>query len=123
MEPILFSHVHQIWTKEANWTEWQSVSQKSNCFDLTVSSIEINNDPVGSFHYAVNKGDVRTTEQLLEEGVPVYYVDEVDWTALFYAAQLNRTDVIRLLLQKGANINTQNCWSDIHPYITLQGGI
>ena len=43
--------------------------------------------------------------ELLEEGVPVDCADELDWTALFLAAQFNRTDVIRLLLQNGANAN------------------
>ena len=44
---------------------------------------------------------------MLQEGVPVDCVDRCDQTALFYAA-FNRTDVIRLLLQKGADVNKRD---------------
>ena len=93
-----------VWTKVADWTEWQSVWQTSNCFDLTVSSIET----VLSFHYAVRKGDVSLVESRLQEGVPVDCDDWLDRTALFYAAQYNRTDLIRLLLQKRADVNKRD---------------
>ena len=46
--------------------------------------------------------------ELLKEGVPVDCVDVDDRTALFHAAFNNRTDVIRLLLQNGANANKQS---------------
>ena len=45
---------------------------------------------------------------MLQEGVPVDCVDRDDQTALFFAALYNRTDVIQLLLQKGANVNKRN---------------
>ena len=97
-----------VWTKVADWTELQSVWQTSNCFDLTVSSIEIDDYLVRRFHNAASEGDVSLVESMLQEGVPVYCVDRVDQTALFFAAYYNRTDVIRLLLQKGADVNKQN---------------
>ena len=97
-----------VWIEVDGWTEWQSVSQTSNCFDWTVSSIEINRHLVNRFHYAAIEGDVSTVNQLLEEGVPVDCVDGFDRTALFRAAQNNSTDVIRLLLQNGANANKRN---------------
>ena len=97
-----------VWIEVDGWTEWQNVSQTSNCFDSTVSSIEIDRDLVIRFHVAALDGDVSTVNELLEEGVPVDCVDEFDQTALLYAAANNRTDVIRLLLQNGANANKQN---------------
>ena len=97
-----------VWTKVADWTEWQSVWQTSNCFDLTVSSIEIDDDLVSRFHNAAMKGDVSLVESMLQEGVPVDCVDRYDQTALFHAALFNRTDVIRLLLQKGADVNKRD---------------
>ena len=97
-----------FWIEVDDWTEWQSVSQTSNCFDSTVSSIEIDSDLVNRFHFAARDGDVSTVNELLEEGVPVDCVDEHDRTALFGAAQWNRTDVIWLLLQNGANANKRN---------------
>ena len=79
----------------------------SNCFDLTVSSIEIDYDLIYRFHDAAWKGDVSLVESMLQEGVPVDCVDWRDQTALFYAA-FNKTDVIRLLLQKGADVNKRD---------------
>ena len=101
-----------VWIEVGDWTEWQSVLQTSNCFNSTVSPIEIDSDLVNRFHGAAYKGDVSTVNELLEEGVPVDCVDVDDHTALFDAAFHNRTDVIRLLLQNGANINKQNRWGD-----------
>ena len=49
--------------------------------------------------------------ELLEEGVPVDCVYVHDRTALFYAAYFNKTYVIRLLLQNGANANKRDRWS------------
>ena len=97
-----------VWTKVTDWTEWQSVWQTSNCFDLTVSSIEIDDDLIYRFHDAASKGDVSLVESMLQEGVPVDCVDRFDRTALIHAARSNRTDVIRLLLQKGADVNKRD---------------
>ena len=50
---------------------------------------------------------------MLQEGVPVDCVN--CWgnqTALFPAARYNRTDVIRLLLQKGADVNKRDRFGD-----------
>ena len=97
-----------VWKKVADSTEWQNVWQTSNCFDLTVSSIEIDDDLVGRFHNAAMKGDVSLVESMLQEGVPVDCVDRDGRTALSLAAYFNRTDVIRLLLQKGADVNKRD---------------
>ena len=97
-----------VWTKVNDWTEWQSVWQTSNYFDLAVSSIEIDYDLVERFHNAAREGDVSLVKSMLQEGVPVDCVDRVDQTALFRAASYNRTHVIRLFLQKGADVNKQN---------------
>ena len=103
-----------VWKEVAHWTEWQSVWQTSNCFDLTVSFTENDRDPVEErFLSAAINGDVSLVERLLQEGVPVdCAVDEVDYTALSPAAQFNRTDVIRLLLQKGADVNKRDHYGD-----------
>ena len=90
----------------------QSIWQTSNCFDLTVSSIEIDRNLVRRFHDAASKGDVSLVESMLQEGVPVDCVNQIDHTALFWAAYYNRTDVIRLLLQKGADVNKRDRFGD-----------
>ena len=102
-----------VWTKVDDWTEWQSVWQTWNCFDLTVSSIEIDRDLIKRFHNAADKGDVSTVEDVLRAGVPVDIgVDEADLTALMKAARFNRTDVIQLLLQNGADVNKEDGLGD-----------
>ena len=47
---------------------------------------------------------------MLRAGVPVDIIHDswLDRTALMFAAQYNRTDVIRLLLQNGADVNRRN---------------
>ena len=81
---------------------------ESNCFDLTVSSIEIDGNLNCRFYNAAGKGDVSTIEEVLRAGVPVDYIDEIDRTVLMIAAQNSRTEVIPMLLQNGANVNKQN---------------
>ena len=88
----------------------------SNCFDLTVSSIEIDRDLVIRVHNVAIFGDISLVERLLQEGVPVDSVDGYDQTALMIAARHNKTDVIRSLLQKGTDINKRNryCNTPVH---------
>ena len=90
----------------------QSIWQTSNCFDLTVSSIEIDRNLIERFHRAAREGDVSLVESMLQEGVPIDCVDELDQTALFWAIVFNRTGVIRLLLQKGADVNKRDLFGD-----------
>ena len=47
---------------------------------------------------------------MLKEGVPIDCIDRYDQTALFDAALRNKTDVIRLLLQNGADVNKRDFW-------------
>ena len=86
-------------------------------FDLTVSSIEIHNDLFGRFHRAASNGDISRVESMLQEGVPVDCVDGHDQTALFQArlfqaVYFKRTNVIRLLLKKGVDVNYRDRGGD-----------
>ena len=45
---------------------------------------------------------------MLESGMPIDIVDKYGFTALMGAANYNRTDVVRCLIEKGANVNQQN---------------
>ena len=97
-----------VWTNVVNWTEWQSVLQTSNCFDLNVSSIEINKGLFRRFRYAAQRDDVSRIKEMLEARMPVDSVDGRNQTTLMHAASHNRTDIIRLLLQKGPYLNKRN---------------
>ena len=45
---------------------------------------------------------------MLRNGIPVDVSYVGGWTALYYATLYNRTDVIKLLLYEGADVNRQN---------------
>ena len=49
---------------------------------------------------------------MLEAGMPVDITNEYGETALIGAAYCNRTDVVRCLLDNGANVNKQNSWGE-----------
>ena len=55
---------------------------------------------------------------MVEAGMPVDITDGYGWTALITAAAAinNRTDVVRCLLDKGADVNKQNRrgWTALH---------
>ena len=79
-----------------------------NCFVLTVVSfIEIDRVLVWSFLDAADDGDVFMVVDMVEAGMPVD-IDDGGVTTLSAAAYYNRTDVVRCLLDKGANVNKQN---------------
>ena len=76
---------------------------------LTVLSlIEIDPQLIRSFTIAARDGDVTKVVDMLESGMPVGIGDKYDYTALMGAALNNRTDVVRCLLEKGANVNKQD---------------
>ena len=54
---------------------------------------------------------------MLEAGMPVDSRGVGGWTALMYAAEFNNTDVVHLLMQKGADPNKQkdDGLSALHP--------
>ena len=52
-------------------------------------------------------GDVGLLNELLDDGVPVDGVDMFDDTALKAVARINRTDVIQVLLERGADLDKQ----------------
>lgn len=62
---------------------------------------------VSPFCLAIVKGDFDTVEKMIELGTDVNEKSE-GMTPLMYAARYNRVDIIRLLVKKGAKINTKS---------------
>lgn len=62
--------------------------------------------PEKQFLAATANYDVPKIEELLKRGVNIDVEDENGWTALHSAAKSGVAKVIRLLIEKGANVNT-----------------
>jgi hypothetical protein len=62
--------------------------------------------------YAAAEGDVRTVLGYLEHGVPVAATNYEGSTAAFTAAVGGRLPVIKMLVSKGADLNTVNSYGD-----------
>ena len=66
-------------------------------------------------------GDISKVVDMLESGIPIDISDVSGCTALMNAAICNKTDVIRCLIEKGANVNQQDgagsspsLWTALH---------
>ncbi|EIT77782.1 ankyrin repeat protein [Aspergillus oryzae 100-8] len=64
-----------------------------------------------SLRWYSRKGYTLPIEALLKRGVDLECTNERGWTPLIYAASLGHKDVVRLLLEKGADLD-----NDDHPY-------
>ena len=85
------------------------VSQTSNCFIvIPISLLEITRELISRFTDAAFAGDVRKLKEMLDAGVPVDSVYKGGCTALQCAAMYNRTDVTKLLLSRGADVDKQS---------------
>jgi ankyrin repeat protein len=56
-------------------------------------------------HFAAQDGDLVKIEQLLQEGYDINAFDDVAYTPLHYAVNKERFEAVRLLLERGANVN------------------
>ena len=60
--------------------------------------------------YLANEGDLDGIRELLDSGINVNFCDIDDRTALHIAACQGQTDVVSLLLQRGANLESKDRW-------------
>ena len=86
---------------------------KLNCFVFMliarVSLLDIvDRRVVEGFHYAARSGNVSMVVDMLCNGVPIDCCNKGGETALWLATANNRTDVARVLLERGANVNWKN---------------
>ena len=59
-------------------------------------------------HRAAYQGNEAMLTALLDHGFEVDAVDPENWTSLHMAAEQGHTDVVRLLIERGADLNTRN---------------
>jgi ankyrin repeat protein len=57
---------------------------------------------------AIKKGDIKTVKEAIEIGLDVNTINQVGNSLLFVAANQNKNEVVKFLIEKGANINFQN---------------
>ncbi len=60
-------------------------------------------------------GDLAGVQAALNDGADVNHVDDIGWTALWWAASKGYTDIARLLIEHGADVNH----ADAHGYTVL----
>ncbi|XP_070803763.1 ankyrin repeat and SOCS box protein 3 [Pituophis catenifer annectens] len=63
-------------------------------------------------HLSASRGNLECTAILLESGADPNEVTNDATTPLFLAVENEHTNVIKLLLQHGANLNGSHCWSE-----------
>ncbi len=81
-------------------TETSNVNFENHKYDVTVNQ-------TSPFCMAIVKGDTETVKKLIELGSDVNKKSN-GMTPLMFAARYNRVDIIKLLVEKGANIKTKN---------------
>ena len=58
----------------------------------------------------LDEGDVVRAGELINQGIDInYQEDNCKWSALMFAVKKGNKDLVRLLLDEGANINLVNC--------------
>lgn len=72
-----------------------------------LASITIQKSKVSPFCLAIAKGDVETVKSLIALGENVNKSSR-DMTPAMYAARYNRVDIMKLLIENGANIKKKN---------------
>lgn len=67
-------------------------------------------DPRVKLMYLANEADLDGVKELLDSGIDVNFRDIDDRTALHVAACQGLTDVVSLLLERGADIDRKDRW-------------
>ncbi|CAL5190584.1 unnamed protein product [Lathyrus oleraceus] len=67
-------------------------------------------NPTVRLMYLANEGDLEAINELLDDGCDVNFRDIDGRSALHIAACQGRTDVVRLLIQRGAEVDPQDRW-------------
>lgn len=67
-------------------------------------------NPTVRLMYLANEGDLEAINELLDDGCDVNFRDIDGRSALHIAACQGRTDIVRLLIQRGAEVDPQDRW-------------
>ncbi|WP_103071687.1 ankyrin repeat domain-containing protein [Aquimarina sediminis] len=81
-------------------TEVEMTTNNSHDYDLAIYK-------TSPFCMAIVKGDIETVKKLIDLGSDVNQKSD-GMTPLMYAARYNRTEIMKMLIEKGANIKTKD---------------
>lgn len=68
-------------------------------------------EPTVRLMYLASEGNLEGIKQLLDSGTNVNFRDSDDRTALHVAVCQGHTDVVRLLLERGAEVDRKDRWA------------
>jgi hypothetical protein len=91
-------------TKMINIKSCESIPIEQACGQCTPSGDCASCFDTSSFILAVQQGNVETASHWLDGGVDIDYPDDGGRTALLIATKSNHFTLVRLLLDRGANI-------------------
>lgn len=83
-----------------------TVNAKTTTEDIINTNVEFV-FKVNSFCVSIAKGDLETVQKLIERGADVNEKSN-GMTPAMYAAKFNRTDILKLLISKGANLKAKS---------------
>ena len=69
--------------------------------------------------YSANEGDLEAIKELIDSGVDVNFHDADNRTALHIAACQGCTEIVDLLLRRGAEIDPKDCWGSTVIFLLL----
>lgn len=84
-----------------------TVNAKTITEDITNTNVEFMFKKVNSFCVSIAKGDLETVQKLIDRGADVNEKSN-GMTPVMYAAKFNRTDILKLLIAKGANLKVKS---------------
>lgn len=83
-----------------------TANANTNTEDFTSTNVEYV-FKVNSFCVSIAKGDLETVQKLIDRGADVNEKSN-GMTPAMYAAKFNRTDILKLLIAKGANLKVKS---------------
>ncbi len=81
--------------------------QASNLSDNTIYQKVLVKLEVSPFCVSIAKGDIETVKKLIDLGEDINQKSN-GMTPVMYAAKYNRTEILKLLIQKGANLKVKS---------------
>lgn len=98
----------------------QSSGAPENDVALASASVDDAMDSGVRLMYLANEGDLEGIQELLDSGTAVNFRDIDGRSALHVAACQGRTDVVDLLLRRGAEVDVEDRWGSTVCYNSLQ---